>query len=54
MINAIRRAVKATKINETVYHGDWVRHPDNQWQIGQIQTCSFTWHSKHKILQLSL
>jgi len=37
MINAIRRAVKATKLNETVYHGDWVRHPDNQWQVGQIQ-----------------
>ena len=89
MINAIRRAVKATKINEatsksksgviahtiksiqnppkimqhrskrdrereeqlkyrdiakresmteSVYRGDWVRHPDNQWNIGQIQS----------------
>ena len=24
-------------VTEAVYHGDWVRHPDNQWQIGQIQ-----------------
>jgi len=89
MINAIRRAVKATKLNEAtskskggviahtvksiqnppkimqhrskrdrereeqlkyrdiakresmteqVYRGDWVRHPENQWNIGQIQS----------------
>ena len=24
-------------VTEAVYHGDWVRHPDNPWQIGQIQ-----------------
>jgi len=38
MINAIRRAAKANKLNEAVYRGDWVRHPDNQWNIGQIQS----------------
>ena len=24
-------------VNEAVYRGDWVRHPDNPWKIGQIQ-----------------
>ena len=24
-------------IHEAVYRGDWVRHPDNPWKIGQIQ-----------------
>lgn len=24
-------------VTEAVYRGDWVRHPDNPWQIGQIQ-----------------
>ena len=24
-------------VTEAVYHGDWVRHPENPWQIGQIQ-----------------
>jgi hypothetical protein len=24
-------------VTEAVYHGDWVRHPDNPWQVGQIQ-----------------
>jgi len=26
-----------TTVTEAVYRGDWVRHPDNPWQIGQIQ-----------------
>jgi len=25
-------------VAEGVYRGDWVRHPDNPWQIGQIQS----------------
>jgi len=25
-------------VTEGVYRGDWVRHPDNPWQIGQIQS----------------
>jgi len=25
-------------VAEGVYHGDWVRHPENQWKIGQIQS----------------
>jgi hypothetical protein len=25
-------------MTEGVYRGDWVRHPDNPWQIGQIQS----------------
>ena len=24
-------------VTEAVYHGDWVRHPGNPWQVGQIQ-----------------
>jgi len=25
-------------VTEQVYRGDWVRHPENQWNIGQIQS----------------
>ena len=32
-----RDIAKRESMTEAVYHGDWVRHPDNQWQIGQIQ-----------------
>jgi pyrimidine deaminase RibD-like protein/nicotinamide mononucleotide adenylyltransferase/GNAT superfamily N-acetyltransferase len=29
---------KEQGVTEGVYRGDWVRHPDNPWQIGQIQS----------------
>ena len=32
-----RDIAKRESMTEAVYHGDWVRHPDNPWQIGQIQ-----------------
>ena len=32
-----RDIAKRESMTEQVYHGDWVRHPDNPWQIGQIQ-----------------
>ena len=35
---AMKKAHKKPKsMKEAVNRGDWVRHPDNQWQIGQIQ-----------------
>jgi len=32
-----RDIAKRESMTEAVYHGDWVRHPDNPWQVGQIQ-----------------
>ena len=32
-----RDIAKRESMTESVYHGDWVRHPENPWQIGQIQ-----------------
>jgi len=36
--DSIQAWVPAKKLAEGVYRGDWVRHPDNPWQIGQIQS----------------
>ena len=33
-----RDIAKRESVTEQVYRGDWVRHPDNQWNIGQIQS----------------
>ena len=40
-------------VTEGVYRGDWVRHPDNPWQIGQIQSidngqAAVTWKKTDK------
>jgi hypothetical protein len=40
-------------MTEGVYRGDWVRHPDNPWQIGQIQSidngqAAVTWKKTDK------
>ena len=36
---AMKKAHKKPKsMKEAVNRGDWVRHPDNQWQVGQIQS----------------
>ena len=40
-------------VAEGVYRGDWVRHPDNPWQIGQIQSidngqAAVTWKKTDK------
>ena len=32
-----RDIAKRESMTEAVYHGDWVRHPENPWQVGQIQ-----------------
>ena len=33
-----RDIAKRESMTEAVYRGDWVRHPDNPWNIGQIQS----------------
>jgi len=33
-----RDIAKRESVTESVYRGDWVRHPENQWNIGQIQS----------------
>jgi len=33
-----RDIAKRESMTEQVYRGDWVRHPENQWNIGQIQS----------------
>jgi len=33
-----RDIAKRESVTEQVYRGDWVRHPENQWNIGQIQS----------------
>ena len=52
-LKAVQNISGKQGVAEGVYRGDWVRHPDNPWQIGQIQSidngqASVTWKKTDK------
>jgi hypothetical protein len=52
-LKAVQNISGKQGVAEGVYRGDWVRHPDNPWQIGQIQSidngqAAVTWKKTDK------